>query len=455
MAESAPEFLFESVGSHGDVMPLLSIAGELVRRGHRCQLLANEHFRAEASARGVGFHSTTSRRTHVDTPGTFVSGMYDGFEGVHEYFGAPGAFDEHTVVVSTHALSSCEPPAEAHRLRTVRLILSPIRIRSLLAPPWPLGARAQGPDGERFLKVTLPAMRHAADRHPEVLARMNDVRARVGLPPVRTSAHEGDHVIAQAALFPDWFGMPAKDWPTMECVGFPLPHSPAPLPPRVLEFLERHPRPLVFTTGTGAGKPASFFEAAARCCAELGTPGIFLSPFLSAEGRKLGARIAHFDHVELEALLPRVQALVHHGGIGTIARALQAGIPQIICPMTFDQPDNGHRIEVLGAGRVVERTGMSGRVLAAALRELRRDRELAPTLARFRAALAAPDAVARAAELLQRAARSPLLLRGAVRKVRCSVPGRYAQKSHNASPRTRDVQETSQTATTNDERRTA
>jgi rhamnosyltransferase subunit B len=218
MAESAPEFLFESVGSHGDVMPLLSIAGELVRRGHRCQLLANEHFRAEASARGVGFHSTTSRRTHVDTPGTFVSGMYDGFEGVHEYFGAPGAFDEHTVVVSTHALSSCEPPAEAHRLRTVRLILSPIRIRSLLAPPWPLGARAQGPDGERFLKVTLPAMRHAADRHPEVLARMNDVRARVGLPPVRTSAHEGDHVIAQAALFPDWFGMPAKDWPTMECV---------------------------------------------------------------------------------------------------------------------------------------------------------------------------------------------------------------------------------------------
>jgi hypothetical protein len=128
-------------------MPLLAIAGELVRRGHSCLLLGNEHFRGEAHARGVAFHA---------------------------------------------------------------LHLFPIRIRSLIAPPWPLGARACGPDGERFLKVVLPALYRAADLHPEVLAKINASRATLGLAPARSANHERSHVVAEAAMFPDWYGMPAK-----------------------------------------------------------------------------------------------------------------------------------------------------------------------------------------------------------------------------------------------------
>src|SRR6187401_454988 len=65
----APDFLFENIGSHGDVMPLVAIAAELVRRGHRCQLLANEHFRTEATARGIGFYAIAHERTHGEIPG--------------------------------------------------------------------------------------------------------------------------------------------------------------------------------------------------------------------------------------------------------------------------------------------------------------------------------------------------------------------------------------------------
>jgi UDP:flavonoid glycosyltransferase YjiC (YdhE family) len=40
--------------------------------------------------------------------------------------------------------------------------------------------------------------------------------------------------------------------------------------------------------------------------------------------------------------------VVHHGGIGTIISALQAGVPQIARPMTFDQPDNSYWLYRLG-----------------------------------------------------------------------------------------------------------
>ena len=47
-------------------------------------------------------------------------------------------------------------------------------------------------------------------------------------------------------------------------------------------------------------------------------------------------------------LLPLSSALVHHGGIGTCAQALRAGIPQLITPFGMDQPDNSSRLKKFG-----------------------------------------------------------------------------------------------------------
>jgi UDP:flavonoid glycosyltransferase YjiC (YdhE family) len=55
--------------------------------------------------------------------------------------------------------------------------------------------------------------------------------------------------------------------------------------------------------------------------------------------------------VALQRLAPRSAALVHHGGIGTCAQGLRAGIPQLITPLFFDQPANAERIEALGVGQ--------------------------------------------------------------------------------------------------------
>src|SRR4051812_776415 len=92
----APDFLFENVGSHGDIMPLVVIAAELVRRGHRCQLLANEHFRTEATARGIGFFPNTRARTHGEIQAEIQSKhtvpyLFLKTDRIREYFEQPGA----------------------------------------------------------------------------------------------------------------------------------------------------------------------------------------------------------------------------------------------------------------------------------------------------------------------------------------------------------------------------
>ena len=50
------------------------------------------------------------------------------------------------------------------------------------------------------------------------------------------------------------------------------------------------------------------------------------------------------------ALFKHVSAVVHHGGAGTTAAGLRAGLPTLICPLTFDQPYWGRRVFSLGCG---------------------------------------------------------------------------------------------------------
>lgn len=57
-----------------------------------------------------------------------------------------------------------------------------------------------------------------------------------------------------------------------------------------------------------------------------------LIPLLTIASAMRSRGLYHVDYLDLALVLPRAALLVHHGGIGTTARALEAGVPQIICP---------------------------------------------------------------------------------------------------------------------------
>jgi vancomycin aglycone glucosyltransferase len=74
--------------------------------------------------------------------------------------------------------------------------------------------------------------------------------------------------------------------------------------------------------------------------------------------------------VSYDMLLPRVAAIVHHGGAGTAAAAARAGVPQVITPMFGDHFFWADRIVDLKLGATTPHATMTEESLTAALREV-------------------------------------------------------------------------------------
>ncbi len=95
---------------------------------------------------------------------------------------------------------------------------------------------------------------------------------------------------------------------------------------------------------------AAFFETAVSSCMAMGKRAILLSQDHSQIPLALPKTILHQRYIPLNLMLPHAEAFVHPGGIGSLAQALAAGIPQLIMPMSQDQPDNAERIQRFGLG---------------------------------------------------------------------------------------------------------
>ena len=97
--------------------------------------------------------------------------------------------------------------------------------------------------------------------------------------------------------------------------------------------------------------------------------------------------------------MPRVRAVVHQCGIGTLSHTLRAGVPSVACPFAFDQPNNARRLEALGAASFVLPYQRSSHFIAAALTILLRGNATLHAQ-RLGKLIRAEDGVARACEIL-------------------------------------------------------
>jgi len=209
---------------------------------------------------------------------------------------------------------------------------------------------------------------------PVVLPDMNAERARVGLAPATglfdLMAHAPD---LSLTLFPDWFGARQPDWPTpLVCGQFAL-HDPAPdaaLSPALLQFLAAGEAPIVFTHGTGNHQAGAYFACALAAVERLGRRAIFLTGLREQVPASLPPSVLWQAYLPFQALLPHAAALVHHGGIGSTAEALRAGVPQLIVALAFDQFDNAERVRALGVGLALPHARLNPTRLAEKLQQL-------------------------------------------------------------------------------------
>lgn len=383
------KFIVVALGTTGDIHPFLGIAAALQARGHAVTFLANEQFEEMASRVGVAFHPVgriAEYEAAVANPALWDSKR--GFEVVwrcvapamkatYDFIRRMAASSECVVVAHPLAILGGAGLARERLPDTclVAAYLAPANLRSCHDPSQ-MGPTRVPKFLPRLIRRWLWRGIDALFVHPIVLPELNAFRKELGLAPVGSFA-EYLYGIPDLSitLFPDWFAKLQPDWPPgLERGDFLLFDSQhdAGLPEAVEAFLNDGEPPVVFTPGSGMRHGAAFFGASLGACLRLDKRAVFLTSHAAQVPDKLPSTIKWFKYIPFRPLLQRAAALVHHGGIGSSAEAMRAGIPQLVMPMAHDQFDNAARIEALGVGLRIERRRYSAHAVVEKLSALLR-----------------------------------------------------------------------------------
>ena len=401
--------LLTTLGSAGDVNPFLAIGRALLQRGHRVTLITSTHFQEVAGEAGLAFVGVGTREDYaqvIDDPDLWDPNR--GFRVFVRRVIVPAIrptydiltahLQPNTVIVAQGQAFAGHLVHEKYDVPFATVQLQPIAFRSIydapVIPKWiPIFARST-----LFKLIDFMIL----DR--EVANPINVFRSELGLAPVRhifgSWAHSPQKTIG---LFPDWFAAPQVDWPTnAKLSGFILMHQePATLDSELGRFLDSGPPPVIFAPGTEVKRAEEFFATSIRAVDQLGRRAILLSRHTRQLPSLLPEGVVAFPHIPFPTVLPRAAAIVHHGGIGTVAHAFAAGIPQIIRPMAHDQPDNAARVERLGVGTTIHPKEFTARRLQSALQALLSSDSVSETCRRYSGKVASDTALAIACDEIE------------------------------------------------------
>ncbi|HLW25346.1 MAG TPA: nucleotide disphospho-sugar-binding domain-containing protein [Steroidobacteraceae bacterium] len=404
-------------GSAGDVYPFVALGLELKRRGHRTTMITSEYFGDLARSAGFEFTASLSSEAYLDivsdpdywhplrsTRLLLDRSVNPAIAVIYELLRAAYRPGESAVVAGTLALGA----RVAHDKLGIPLTtvhLQPSAIRSCHEPAVHPGFGWMHRLPLRWRPLAFRLIDAIADR---LYARsLNAFRATLGLAPITQLFGSWWHSPESTlALFPPWYAAPQPDWPSqVKICGFPLYEAESDDSAAELErYLSAGEAPIVFTSGSAMTSADDFFAASSEACRLLGRRALLVTRFTRQLPPRLPPGVSHLSYVPFSRLLPRAAAFVHHGGIGTVAQALRAGVPQLIAPCCYDQHDNAAHLHSLGVGVTLARNQYTATRVAAELGALladltlqRRCRELATRFVEGEG-----DPVAQAADAIER-----------------------------------------------------
>jgi sterol 3beta-glucosyltransferase len=122
-------------------------------------------------------------------------------------------------------------------------------------------------------------------------------------------------------------------------------------PAGLLDFLNAGAKPVYIGFGSmGNRKPEVVTQTVLQALAQTNQRAIVASGWGGLSRQQMPDSIYMVESIPHAWLFPRVAAVVHHGGVGTTAAGLRAGVPSIIVPFFGDQPFWGQRVAALGVG---------------------------------------------------------------------------------------------------------
>ena len=173
--------------------------------------------------------------------------------------------------------------------------------------------------------------------------------------------------------------------------------------PDLIDFLSLEPKPVYIGFGSMSGQVArNLSKIAIDAIGETNQRGILVGGWAEAHEINIPDYIYSCDFLPHDWLFPRVSAVVHHGGAGTIAAGLRAGVPTVVIPFMGDQPYWGQRIFELGAGpRPVMRKNLTVELLAERIISAIEDRSIVQSAAALGKKIREENGIDKAVELIR------------------------------------------------------
>ncbi|EHB49705.1 glycosyl transferase family 28 [Mycolicibacterium rhodesiae JS60] len=421
------KFVLSSYGGRGDIEPAVVVGRELLRRGHDIRMAVPPNLVGFAEAAGlpaVAYGLDSNDVLELQWRYFTVYGRTPWkLKELNRMASETAQFAEQCWAEMTRTLDSVaagadllltglifEQPAanvaEAHDIPLVTLHYFPYRVHGQLLPLLPA----------RLSRVAMTVNEWTAWRGTR---KGEDAQRReLGLPnatgPASRRIANRSSLEIQAydqLVFPRLVGEWRKWDGQRPFVGALAMASPTESDAEVAAWIADGTPPIFFGFGSvPIGSPAETIAMIAAACARLGERAI-----VGAGGTDYG-NVPQYDHVKVvgqvnyATIFRTCRAVVHHGGSGTLAACLRAGVPQLVLWTLPDQPFFAAQLKRLkvGAGRRFSTT--SEKSLVKDLHRIltpeyaARAREIAPQMTtRDDAVVAAADRVEEFARLKCRA----------------------------------------------------
>jgi UDP:flavonoid glycosyltransferase YjiC (YdhE family) len=376
---------FLALGSRGDILPCFYLAKALASEGHQIRFGTFQNFAPLITESGFEFHPVRGdiqRILNAPAGLSFIGSERNPFRMVlslRKMFGALAetmAEDIFSPTLFDTDLLINQLPGGLYGFS----LAEKLGIPHLLAAVMPLTPTAQEP---QFVFPSGPSILPGYNAFTHWLAyqlvwqifRRIINRWRVDVLDLQQAPLRG--FIKQYKTIPTLNGFSAHvvprppDWGEhLHITGYWFPAEEEWQPPDDLrEFIDAGPRPIFIGFGSmPVSDPIATTSVILEAVDRIGSRAILHAGWGGLGQRDLPSNIHLIEYAPYEWLFPQMGALVHHGGSGTTAFALRAGVPSLIVPFVFDQFYWGRRIHDLGVGtKPLPHKKLSTATLAAAL----------------------------------------------------------------------------------------
>jgi MGT family glycosyltransferase len=389
--------LVAAFGDAGHVFPAIALGRALARRGHEVVIETWEERRAAVEGAGLGFAAAEEYRMFPPPDPDSPDGQHAA-EAARALLPLLEELRPHAVVSDILTLA---PTLAAERAGIPLATLIP-HIYPVVEPGQPffaiglrsprtrLGRAAWRAGHERALRLGLEQGRRD----------LNLQRARLGLPAIDRFHGGISPDLALVATYPQ-LEYPRR-WPAgVEVTGpmtFELPHPEIELPPGE--------EPLVLVAPSTAHDSDNQLVRAslAALAAEPVRVVATTNRVKPQQPIEVPPNAVLVDWLSYSQLMPVAALVISHGGHGTVARALGAGAPVLVCPITGDMSETAMRVAWAGAGLSVPWRLCRPAPLRWAARRLLREAEFTAKAQAIAAWGQENHGAARGAELVERLA---------------------------------------------------